>query len=805
MRLFEEASLKRKQMLIAVITTGAALVLAGIIFSVYEVLTFREVTIRNLTTLAQVVGDNSSAALDFGEQGDAQDALAALRAEPNIVGACIYNLEGAVFAEYQRSQVAPLKWPPLPEEAGASFRQSGLDLFHRIQRKGEVLGTVYIRSDLKALYARSLQYAVVGLAALLGASLVALAFSWRLQRLVTEPVLHLAQVARQVATEQNYALRATKATRDELGELIDGFNEMLSEIQDRDNALRAARESLERRVEERTRELARSLTLLNATLESTADAILAVGQDGAIVCHNRRFAQMFQIPEPLLEAHRSQEVLTLAASRLVLPAGFDHGIAAVNAQPDDEVHDVMELKDGRVIERLIRAQRVGVEYAGCVLSFRDVTERRRGEIALRASEQRFRSVWESSIEAMAVTDAQGGIIAVNAAFCHLVERSREELVGHPFSVAYDPAADPQAMENYRRDFASGHLPPRLAPRVRLWNGEELDLEISNSFVELEDHGRLVLSIFRDVTEHNRTEAKLRQAQEDLLLASRRAGMAEIATNVLHNVGNVLNSVNTSAGVIADRARSSRSTGVAKVVALLEPHQKDLAGFFTEDSRGQHLVKYLKSLAQRLADEQVGILEEVQHLQQNIEHIKEIVAMQQSYARVSGVVELHSPASLIEDALRMQAGSLRRNQIEVVREFEPVPEILVDKHKLLQILVNLVSNAKYALAESSTARRVLTVGLRREDADRICISVRDNGVGIAPENLTRIFSHGFTTRPTGHGFGLHSGALATQEMGGTIRAHSDGVGRGALFVLELPVRTREDYPKNGNSAQATAEI
>jgi signal transduction histidine kinase len=195
--------------------------------------------------------------------------------------------------------------------------------------------------------------------------------------------------------------------------------------------------------------------------------------------------------------------------------------------------------------------------------------------------------------------------------------------------------------------------------------------------------------------------------------------------------------------------------------------------------------YLASLAQHLDAEQDDIRKELSSLCANIEHIKEIVAMQQAYAKLSGVTELLAPSSLVEDALRLNAGAVARHQVEVIREFSPVPSILVDRHKVLQILVNLIRNAKYALDERGHGEKLLT--LRITPGDRtVKISVVDNGVGVPPENLTRIFRHGFTTRQGGHGFGLHGGALAAKQLGGTLTCQSDGPGKGATFTLELPL-------------------
>jgi len=213
-------------------------------------------------------------------------------------------------------------------------------------------------------------------------------------------------------------------------------------------------------------------------------------------------------------------------------------------------------------------------------------------------------------------------------------------------------------------------------------------------------------------------------------------------------------------------------------------------FLTSEGRVESLCAYLRALSEQVGAEHATVLRELQELTQNIDHIKEIVAMQQTYAKVSGVVDFQSVPGLIEDALRMHDAALVRHQVTVVRRFDPVPDILIDKHKVLQILVNLISNAKYALSGSADEERRLTLGLHLNGDNRLRISVTDNGMGIAPENLTRIFSHGFTTRHDGHGFGLHSGALAAREMGGALLAQSDGPGKGATFTLELPAR-----PKN----------
>jgi two-component system, NtrC family, sensor kinase len=256
--------------------------------------------------------------------------------------------------------------------------------------------------------------------------------------------------------------------------------------------------------------------------------------------------------------------------------------------------------------------------------------------------------------------------------------------------------------------------------------------------------------------------------------------------VLHNVGNVLNSVNVSATLIRDKLRRSEVSTLGKLGGLLREHEADVGTFLTTDPKGKLVPGFIMQLSEHLEQEQAALHEDHCQLARNVEHIKEIVAMQQNYARVSGFNEPVSVAKLLDDAVQMNTAGLTRHGITIIRQYSEVPPLTADKHKILQILVNLVHNAKYALDESRDHDKRLTVGVRMKGDNRVQVSVTDNGVGILPENLTRIFSHGFTTRKHGHGFGLHSGANAAKEMGGELTAHSEGPGKGATFILELPL-------------------
>ena len=288
----------------------------------------------------------------------------------------------------------------------------------------------------------------------------------------------------------------------------------------------------------------------------------------------------------------------------------------------------------------------------------------------------------------------------------------------------------------------------------------------------------------------RAQAELQEAHQAMMRASRQAGMAEVASSVLHNVGNVLNSVNVSANLLDERMRTSKASGLARVAAMLEEQGDQLGSFIASDDRGKRLPSYLAQLSSQLVADREAALTELASLVKSIEHMKDIVRMQQSYATHGGVVESVAVADLVNDSVRLNAEAFSRHGVTLACEFEEVPAITVDKHRVLQILVNLIRNAKYACEDSGRSDKRITIRVT-PCALGVAIAVVDNGVGIPTENMTRIFSHGFTTRPSGHGFGLHSAALAAQELKGSLRVASDGPGCGATFWLELPITPAKD--------------
>ena len=319
------------------------------------------------------------------------------------------------------------------------------------------------------------------------------------------------------------------------------------------------------------------------------------------------------------------------------------------------------------------------------------------------------------------------------------------------------------------------------------------LQLGQHLGALLENARLFSALDREKSELSASNRELRETQEKLvqssqLLAevSRRAGMADVATGVLHNVGNALNSVNVSVEILAEKLARLEVSGVSRLGALLAEQGHDLRRFLADDQRGPKLGPYLEGLGGLLSTEREGMVNEVQSLRRHVEHMKAIVGKQQSHATTFDVAQSCAVPELVDDALTLSEHSLNQLAIQIERDYEAVPRVVTDRHKVLQILVNLLSNARQALAAKNSRERRLSLAVQPLDEGRIAILVRDNGVGIAPENRERLFRFGYTTRPDGHGFGLHTSAIAARELGGRLSAHSDGLGTGATFVLELPL-------------------
>jgi len=257
---------------------------------------------------------------------------------------------------------------------------------------------------------------------------------------------------------------------------------------------------------------------------------------------------------------------------------------------------------------------------------------------------------------------------------------------------------------------------------------------------------------------------------------------------------VLTSINIASSLVGERAKTSKTANLGKIVSLLREHEANLGDFLTRDPKGKQVISYLGGLSEHLMNEQEQVVKELAQIQERTMHIEEILRAQQSYAKLSGTVEKLKAADLISDALKMTVTG--KSSLKIVKEIPEDLILTVEKHKALQILVNLVRNAKQACEETSADVKTLTVRASN-GGDFVHIAVTDNGIGIDPQNIERIFTHGFTTKKDGHGFGLHSSAAAAQQLGGALRVSSEGLGKGATFTLDLPVKPAADDQASGD--------
>ena len=316
--------------------------------------------------------------------------------------------------------------------------------------------------------------------------------------------------------------------------------------------------------------------------------------------------------------------------------------------------------------------------------------------------------------------------------------------------------------------------------------ENLEQRVAERTRELQD----------EVVARERAHRELEEAQRRLMQLSREAGMAEVATGVLHNVGNVLTSINISANIVRDTLSSRpRLTMLKQATDLMRAQGSSLPRFLSEDRRGQLVPSLIIELVDQILASCTGSAKELGRLLENVDHIKQIVATQQDYAKSGGVIQVIAPADLFEDATRIANASITRHGVVVTRELADIATIETDRHQVLQILVNFITNAIQAVKPCPAGERRISLQLAKTD-DHVNFAVQDNGVGIAVEDLQKIFQHGFTTRKDGHGFGLHSGALAARALGGRIEVHSDGPGCGARFTLNLPAQRT---PHSGGTA------
>jgi signal transduction histidine kinase len=302
-------------------------------------------------------------------------------------------------------------------------------------------------------------------------------------------------------------------------------------------------------------------------------------------------------------------------------------------------------------------------------------------------------------------------------------------------------------------------------------------------------------VLQQAQERKQFLVELQLLRSQLGEAAYKIELADVASTVLHNVGNVLTSVTVAANMVESVVDQSSVTLVNRMAELMNAHQGDLGTYLTEDPKGKRIPTSLEKLGSHLIEEQQTILNEMRGLVRNIRHMKQIIASQQTMAKSTVRVESIALVDVLTHAMEMSFQPEDAKWMTIYRDYQEVPSVLIDQHQLLQILVNLLRNAKQAMQQQGQEHHELRlrVNCHNNEKTSVVLTIQDSGIGIAPEHLSKMFTRGFTTKQDGNGIGLHSSIVAIQNMGGSMLVHSDGVGKGAVLTLTFPVRQEVVMP------------
>jgi signal transduction histidine kinase len=296
-------------------------------------------------------------------------------------------------------------------------------------------------------------------------------------------------------------------------------------------------------------------------------------------------------------------------------------------------------------------------------------------------------------------------------------------------------------------------------------------------------------VFQQAQERKQFLAEQEQLRSQLGEAAYKIEMADVASTVLHNVGNVLTSVTVAANMVESVVDQSAVALVNRMAELIKAHDQDLGTYLMEDPKGKRIPPSLEKLGTHLLEEQRVVLKEMKGLVRNIRHMKQIIASHQTMAKSAGQTEQISLADVLSHAMELSFQPGDEKWITIRPDYQQVPTVLVDQHQLLQILVNLLRNAKQAMRQQVQDSHELILSVKYQDDDEaiVVMTIQDSGIGIVPEHLSKMFTRGFTTKTDGNGIGLQSSILAIKNMGGSMHVQSEGVGRGATFTLTFPVQ------------------
>jgi len=481
------------------------------------------------------------------------------------------------------------------------------------------------------------------------------------------------------------------------------------------------------------------------------------------------------------------EALTEAAD-FIAAGNYDVTDRVRNIASDDEI----QMLSSSFIQMVEQVDRANQELRELNRHLEDKVEERTKQ--LRESESKFRTLFEESADAILVSTADH-FLDCNQAMLdmmgvedkhHFLSLSPEHIVpeqmsdGEPGTSQFDPtfsegADRPSRQFEWVNRRADGTLfPSETVVTTFTLNGE-----------------RVLHMVLRDITERRETEEKLKVTQQKLVETAHSAGMAEIATGVLHNIGNILNSVNISTEEISGTLKSSKLKGFLKANQIVGENLDKIGYFFTEHPKGKLIPGYYISLGDAMKDEHRIMTEEIVALADKVSMMRDVISTQQNYAKATLYTEDVLISEIVEDALKLQLASLRKQGVKIVKSYDESLRGSVPKVKLVHVLTNLIKNGKEAMFDNDKHNKpqVLEIAMNDLGGDTVEVRICDNGCGIEPDNLEKIFNHGFTTKTQGHGFGLHTCANFMTEMGGTLYAESSGLDHGSCFIVRFPLVCR----------------
>lgn len=546
----------------------------------------------------------------------------------------------------------------------------------------------------------------------------------------------------------------------------------------------------------------RHMTRLAQVAQATASVVIITDLKGAIVWVNDSFTRLTGFRGQEVRGRRPGDILQGKDTDRSETARIGAALRArkgVSAELINYAKDGREYWIGMKIEPLLNADG---DIDGFMAIEADITARREQRLALELLTLRFNMATRAARIGVYERDVDDDKVWWSDVMWDIFGQDRESF--KPTPDAWAALVHPEDRERVR-DAASGtgriQQSSDISYRIIWADGSIRHLQSIGSSQTVSGTGGIrTAGVTLDITA--RVESEMREAalQQRLRETSHQAGMAEIATGVLHNVGNVLNSLGIAATTAQRELKALRPKRLEEISALIRDNRGSLAQFFEYDSRGKHLPEYLPVLAEQIGVKMLAAEGELATVQTLLQHIREIVGTQQALAKVSGLREPTLIRELADSAIHIQASEMQ--DIEIVRSYDEVPPVVTDRHKLLQILVNLVGNARDAIQEQSRTPRRIVVHVTR-DENMVSVSVEDSGIGMSTDALSRLWRFGYTTKPKGHGFGLHNSANAAREIGATLTAHSDGPGMGSRFTIRLPIDGDLSVPKESSNDCRTA--